>query len=284
MSKRGYVTQSQDDDRPTRTTMARPSRKKRFPKRSVKGKIAPTVRRIVDSMTETKETRLSFNPGGLRFYNGADWNLYNIFPITPYTGFITIAQGTGQGDRLGNEIRPISCKIRGRFWNLGHDATTNTSPQPIDVIMLVLRDKHAGADTLPGSLSALFQDGNTSISPGSNILDTVRPFNYDRYDVLAVRKKKVGFAGYNGTGASAGRQYFFNNDYDANPYVTVDCTKFYPKRIRYNDTGATPDLMGKGQIFVAFLVSRSNGETPTPGGVQRSVDCTMQVELKFKDA
>lgn len=279
--KRAKVTQDQDE-MPRRS---RPSRKLRLKAASKASSVAvkALVNRTINRLTETKTARYNFN-GDIAYYNGSIFSSgASIIPISPYTGYLAINQGTGQGDRIGNTIRPYNVKLRFMLQPAGYNATYNPAPQPHVVRMIIFKSKNYGNSTLQTTLPSLFQNGDTAAAPVSSLQDAVFPLNRDLYSIYEDRIIKVGCAASNGTGGAAGYQYLSNNDFELCPRVVIDVTKYLPSRITFNDTSAvsTPNDTA---LYVTFLACRSDGTTPAAANTLTPLFCWGCVDFQFKDA
>lgn len=281
---RGVVSQSQSDE-------VQP-RRRLYPKKKLVSKavsqsrsmaVKAIVNRTINRLTETKIARYNFN-GDIAYYNGTIFaSGAAIFPISPYSGYLSIAQGSGQGDRIGNSIRPYSVKLRMTFQPQPYDATFNPVPKPHIIRMVVFKSKQYGGATLQTSLPNFFNVGNSSAAPVTSLADTVNPINTDLYHVYVDQLIKLGCADNTGTGAQAGYQYNANNDYQLNPCMEIDITRFLPKKITFNDTSALA-LSDTEPLYCTFLACPATGQTPTAGNAQTPCFVWGCLDFKFKDA
>lgn len=283
----GVVSQSQDDGLGGGESMAmrRVFAKSRI-RRSLgvarKSGIKAMISQAINRATETKVARYNFT-GDLGYYNGTVWSATNQFPITPYTGYLSIIQGTGQADRIGNAIRPYRVTLTFSINPKSYDAAANPLPVPHNIRMLILKKKDVGTGTLLTTLPSLLQAGNTSLNPQSNMTDVVNSINTDLYTVYHDEVIKVGYAESNGTGGAAVTQYFANNDYKYCVLKKLDITKYYPKRVSFNDAGGIAQTSETG-LYMAFLPCRADGSTPAAGNAQLPLAIWGNLEFKFKDA
>lgn len=109
-----------------------------------------------------------------------------------------LAQGTGQGDRIGNQIT-----ITNAVLNLNMLATTGSSPQILTIFIGYIKDSRS---TLPnaGTLATIFQDGNSSTGINETTLSLLRNINHDRFACSRYTFK----IGNNNSGGTT-----FNNDF-----------------------------------------------------------------------
>lgn len=242
------------------------SKKKKVPKvsgkvNSVPAKsIAKAVKKEVMKLAESKSISLNFNnlqSNGLTYYSSAGWATFNIIPITPYSTYLNIAQGTGEADRIGNKIRTHKLMYRGVLFANSYNVTWNPTPNAHFVRMIVFSRKDTG-NTLLTSVNGFFNNGNTTSSPQSNMFDLVAPYNKMLYNVKYVKTFKVGPAINTGSGNQTNQQNNANNDFNRAVAFDVDLTKYIPKVFVYNDGTNTPS---NDTVFVMFFVVSSDGTT-----------------------
>lgn len=215
------------------------------------------VNRAVNRTEEKKESNVYSLNTPLPSVANAGWTSSSISIAPSSTGFV-IPQGTGQGNRIGNHIRTKRAYVKGILHQNTYDLTTNPIPLPLQVRMLIFKDKFNKSGQPSAVALDLFQTGSTSVGPQNDLVDQILDVNKDRYQVYHDEIMKVGFAAYNGTGTSAVFQSFANNDFQMNCKFEVDITKFIPKQIMYNDAGAAPM---NDNLWMIFIPSQTVGGT-----------------------
>lgn len=196
------------------------------------------VMKVVNKHRELKQAQYTVD-SNLNAISGTSWGNLGVQALSPYGGYTAIAQGTGQGDRIGNRIEIVKSRMTITTCPLPYNVTTNPTPQPQYVFIWLLQVKNSVA--VPTNMNNFFQSGDSSVSGAGTWVDGQREMNSD----LVVLKKqlvlKSGYAAAVGTGFQAGPQDFANNDFNLNNDLTIDITPFMPKRIVFNDTGTTPE-------------------------------------------
>lgn len=266
----------------------RPTYKRRAPKRRYTGKrtmtkkaVKAVVKTVIAREAETK-TAQEYNYGAnLYGPNYATFDATNIFPLGPRATTLPITQGTGQGGRIGNRVHARKLVLSGTLVPNGYNVTTNTVPQPLDVIMYVFYDKTKPCDTpTPAANGDWLQNGNGSTTFATDTLDMISPVNTDRYRVVARRKMKLGFADYSGTGSNPAAHYYANNDYKMTCNFSIDLTKYYPKVVKWNDNAsATPTTRGLWLMIVPNF-----GSGLTMGAGQRPLAIQFMQNFLYRDA
>jgi len=201
-------------------------------------------------------------------------------PLTPAATYLTISQGLGQGDRIGNKCRTMKAVLRYTLFPLPYDLTSNPLPVPAEVQIIIGYCKPTPT-TIPTSVQvgALFQNGNLSASPQGDLGDLIQPFNTDVWAIKKVIRHKIGNAAIEGTGGQPNRQWFSNNDFKMNAYRSVNITNIYPKQLLFNDTGQNIQNAG---LFLMVQAINANGSVA--GSLNTSVFFDYALDLTYEDA
>jgi len=132
-------------------------------------------------------------------------------------------QGSGQGSRDGNKITLKKYVFRGFI----HADPQSTAPSYVRMLIITPLD---GSSSLTNGAD-LFNQGNISYGPGPDFADMFNRINKDKYKLNASKLFKVGPMLYSTN---------YNNDFKNFRTFSIDCTKFFPKIIKYNDNQANP--------------------------------------------
>lgn len=263
------------------------AKKKKVTKASAKSNtvskqtLTKAVKKEVYRLAESKSISYNFNGllgNGLVYYSNASWGTYNIFPITPYSTYLNIAQGTGEADRIGNKIRTARLTYRGVLSANAYNVGWNVTPNAQFVRMIIFSRKDTG-NTLLTTVNGFFNNGNTTSSPQSNMFDLVAPYNKMLYTVKYVKTFKIGpqINSVTGSGAQPNQQYNSNNDFNRAVVFDVDLTKYIPKTIVYNDGTNTPS---NDTVFCMFFVVASDGTTGSSVAAPIQIQSTVFYEYK----
>lgn len=244
--------------------------KRKYAKRRRNGVKRPAIkkmiRREISRNNENKtaqyynfDTRL-YIPGNANFPND------NIFPIGIDPGAIVINQGTGQGQRVGNQIKMKKLMFKGTVVPLPYDATFNANPQPVQLKMWIFYQKTTPT-AVPNPMAGpgFFQNGSVDKGFQNDLVDMWSPVNTDVYRVLTTRTFKLGYADYSGTaqntGNNAAAQSFSNNDFKLNANFSINLSKYYPQRVKFNDNTAVPTT--RGLFCMCQYVASTGAPLPT---------------------
>lgn len=261
--------------------------KKRGFKRAAKPKARMTkplrkaVEAVVNRNIETKEASYTgtFNPCSYTASNSAA----GFIPLSPYstTPGITITQGTGEGNRVGNLIKVVKATMKFVVTPTAYDLTANPFPLPQDLIIRGFTSKRS-TNSLVTTVPNYFDLGSTAITPDGVLRDINRPVNKDLYTEYFCKKYKVGFSSFapgSGTGANPAMGYYANNDYPLNVIATIDYTKFMPKIIRYNDTDGLP-----ASRMLQTFIECVNADGSVQGSAWLPLYLTYTLTILYKDA
>lgn len=256
------------------------------PKTKARVKRSPTlssVKKIVKAViardVETKSKQLYDESQNIYPADSPSW-LGSIFPVSPYTTFLDISQGTGEGQRIGNVIKTKSLFFKGIIWPAAYNVTTNLDPQPTIINMWIICDKE-GPTQLPSSDidSQFIQLGNSAQGLTDSLIDGLATVNTDRYRVFAKRTFKLGYAAYTGTSFDADRQQYANNDFKMSCKFNINLTKHMVKKVRFNDNNTIPLTRG---LFCVLQSIYANGSVIAT--TQRVAALAYTLDYKYEDA
>jgi len=170
---------------------------------------------------------------------GGNFQTQGFVPLTPYGTYCSISQGTGQGERVGNQLRIVKATLTYVLCPQGYSLTTNPIPAPQEVLIRLMNPKNT--NVLVTSAGNYFQAGSGSVSATGNLNDIHRAVNTDLYTQYKFTKHKIGFAAFiPNPGLNANQGYYANNDFALNVVRTINYTKYCPKIIKFNDNTSTP--------------------------------------------
>lgn len=215
-------------------------RRKTMKKTAKKDKALATkayVKRVLDSRIEDKEQN---------FDNVIDFAGYflntslDAVYIGPDTSSYLIAQGTGQGDRLGNVIKVKKCILKYYLTPIKQNDALNPLPTP-QLVRVWIGNIRSNLAEIPNAttIAELYAGGNTSFPPNETVDDMMAPVNADKFIEKYTCVHKVGHAIY--SGALTAFSGYANNDFSESTFATVDCTKFFKSKLYFNDNNLQTD-------------------------------------------
>lgn len=226
----------------------RPRRAKVGRKTKVSKPIKTYVKRMISRKTEEKRWLIhALNQNVLTVANSTPTNV-SLLPVPN--------QGTGDSDRIGNEIIVKKASIRG-FVNLSpYNSSTNPNAfSPVWVKMWIVSAKNINTNNFTNTLSAtsFFRANNTSINFQATIRDQLYPVNIDLFTVHKTKSFKLG-AGSTSDVVQSG-SYFDNSPMSA-PFV-FDLSK-YVNKLMYDENQTFPT---NKNLFLVITASRCDGGT-----------------------
>lgn len=266
----------------TRKSMVR--KRKFLPKRKVVPRRQALTRLVKNVVARNLETKVAtYYVNGLRLYNItndlASFRTNNYFYLSPTSsgarGCI-IAQGTGQGSRIGNELSVVKAKTSITLYPYSA-AYATTQGEPIDIMMYIVKFRN---ERVIGNIqtiveNAFFQDGNNDLPLVGDLTDTVMAINND---IMVQSKRIIGKLGPAGYGAISAGQ-FLNNDYKYNLHYEIDTTKYLRKKYDFNDSDNDPY---NGATMLIF--SPVPPQNALEGTTHQTCYLTYRHQIWYKDA
>lgn len=261
----------------------RPARRTRKPVK--KTTVKKIVKRELSKQIETKEcfSASSITPATISISTSSVAG--NMFICSPNSasstiGYLSIPQGDGNGQRVGNRIRTKSLYMKYILTQTAQNAVTNPTPTPLEVLIYFFKVKTTPQDppsvgNLRGASANFFEYGNSSVGFDGSLYDVLHKINPDRFTYLAHRRHKLGYQG-NNVNNNPSYANSHNNDFKMNIVSGINLTKFCPKEILYDDltssTTTSPYIFCLVQPVNATGVINSTSVLPM----------TMQFELQYK--
>lgn len=219
---------------------------------------------------------------------GATYDLPAIVPMTPYQGYVTMAQGPASNQRIGNKVRPHRCILKGIVWPAPYDSLSNPTPEPFYFRIWLFRLKPQQGVTIEAARAVV--DGSFFQYQGANlgIFGTLNDMNYayntEAVSVVATKTFKIGFSVYNGTSSAsnvaAAAQSYANNDFKLNRMFRWNITKYLPKVYTWDDGVQAGAFTGR-PLFMFFEPLWATNLAIPAGNIIGFFDLRMQ--LKYTD-
>lgn len=179
------------------------------------------------------------------------WARFFASAVGDTSGVWSIAQGVGNGQRVGNKIKVKRWLIKGLIQpkNLFSAGTTLANTE-IGYVTVYLGRLQAGDGLIAGTLPGLFQQGNTSITPVGAAFESLYATNTDKYKVYAKKTFKMGQAQNELSQSPFNNRA--NNDFSLTAKFTFDVTKyvFKNRHIMYDDTNVEPQNFDMSTLCV----------------------------------
>lgn len=253
-------------------------KRKSAPRR--KSSIKKMIKREISRNVENKTQQAYVFERILRVPGALDFDTQNVIPLGPDPTSLLISQGVGQGQRIGNAIKTKRFMFKGSMNPQPYEASTNPQPVPTQVKMWIFYDKTLPTNVpTPAASGDFFQNGNTTRSFSTDLVDMWSPVNSDRYRILATKTFKLGYEAYTGTGSLPTFGNVSNNDFKLNCNFSFNLTKHYPKIVKFNDGSTQPTTRG---LYCMWEFVSATGN-PTGAGV-RAVNVQYMQDYHYEDA
>jgi len=241
------------------------------------------IRKEIKREVEVKSRQTYYGTVGLYGPASAAFNSVCNFVVCPSSTACDIQQGTGEGQRIGNQVRTRKLVFSGVFTPKAYSSTTNPDPHPMEIKMFFYRQRNDPA-VLPASPSAdFFQFNNTTNGIPDSLMNQIEVVNTDKYQLFTTRTFKVGYAINSATNQTPGTimpgPVAASNDFQLNWKFKVDLTKYLPKVVRYNDNNAEPTTPG---IYCLFVLARADGGAIGTSAIPAQVAAVLNYE--YEDA
>lgn len=186
-------------------------------------------------------------------------------PSNATGGQYFIAQGTGQGQRIGNKISTVRAILSGAVHiNTTYDGTANWNMCPLYVGCYIFRLKGALEDSQANAYTVMansfFQNGNGQQGFSGRLVDLTKTPNGQTVTLLKKRVFKVGTQFVNSAfgvaSANNANQQYSDGSVGISRMFKMDITKTLQKIIQFNDAN---NAMTNANTWIAWVPFRVDG-------------------------
>lgn len=262
---------------------------KRLLKKTAKKRTTRLIKRVVQRMAEKKTIQLTVDPYELANPVNPDFQTENILTLGQYNPALVIAQGTGEGNRIGNRIRIVSAWFKFILMPNIFDLEVNSRPLPQDVRLVIFKLKAQLRDLSEAQVTwntagNCFQDGNSASGLTGTVTDMFSAINTDVLTVLYDKVYKLGASSYDYAGSTHGAYYYgMNNDYKLNIIRRINLMKHgMAKRWLFEDNIGTTTF-GYNPLFAVFIPVDAFGTANVDTVDALPIKLSWQLDLKFTD-
>jgi len=235
------------------------------------------VNRTIHRQIENKNVQLNSSTS---FGNILQSATLNVAPLTPYTGALLIAQGTGSANRTGNEVKTRKVMLKYCLIPKAYSAVSNTTPRPMYIQMWLGYVKNSsGLRPIASDFDQLYNYNNTVNPILGQLFDLNQSINTDYWTIKKYWTHKIGYAINTSSGSDGNNANYANNDFPYSVVKKLDISKLYPKTLKFNDVSAT--ISGPG-LFFFYQCLAANGDTLAAS--QLPCNLQWQLEVQFEDA
>lgn len=239
---------------------------------AVKSYVNKTIHKKLENKTISDASQVDF--GSYTFQDDM-----SVRQISPSPSSLVIAQGAGQGGRVGNTITTRKLLLKYILYPNKQDDAVNPQPIPQEVMIWIgfLKGARVISPSSP-SYSLFYQSGSSSVSPYSNLWDCMLPVNQDLFTICKSFRHKLGNEVYTDYAGIKPNNYFSNNDFKLNCTNTVDLTKYLNKVIKFDDASTQSDT---GLYMWMTAVNADGSQSNT---ASRPVGMKYVIRYDYEDA
>ena len=198
-----------------------------------------------------------------------------IAPVSVYL-LPQLAQGTGAGQRIGNEVKLVSGYVRGFVNLLPYNSITNPFVhQHVRIMILSIKDSNSST---PPAFTDLFEGNSSSNGCQANMLDMLFDINKTAYTVHYSKVLRLGAASQsNQTNNNAGQ--FFDGTTPFSGKFSFNLIKKCYGKMRFND--AISSVCENKNMYMIFQSVNSDGSN---SALQIPAEFHYQAQWKYEDA
>lgn len=174
--------------------------------------------------------------------------------VTPVSKYMlpVLAQGLGQGARIGNRVHIRSGKLC-IFINPNADSlSTINSPLMVRIWLVSFKEIN---NNLAPEFNGWFQTGNSTVGFQKTIMDMILPVNRDQYTVYFDQTYKIGYGG--GLSNTAPNKNNVDNS-SFNQRINIDWGQYFKSELDFNDTD---NVAQNRNLHLVFQCVRADGGT-----------------------
>lgn len=247
----------------------RPAARKSVAKKAVRASNTKVfnkkVYRALSKVAEIKKVNYNVNNFALTSVvsSSFDQTIKILNPNASTGGLYNIAQGTGQGNRIGNKITTKKAILGGVIHINTEYSAQNYNMCPLYVAMYIFRVKNGIGATQVTNVETIvqtsfFQAGSSATGFSGTLRDLTMEVNSDQVNLLKKRVFKVGTSLVRSATAS-GTGNVLNQDYSDGTVgiakmFKVDITKLLNKTYTFQDTDNSPLTQSTYLMWVPFRV------------------------------
>lgn len=228
-------------------------------RRSRKTALVRKIKQVVSSLTEDKQAYASTGNSLLKFNSGID-SVGDMVQILP-----GIAQGVGESQRIGNQIRAKSLNVKGYVKLDIGDIADNTAMPNVVVRMMVVSLKTTqsfqDAQTLSSKIGTLLLKGATTTAFSGNLQDLYAPINRNVFTVHHDKKFYLRQDFLNSIGAAPPSTYV-NQDISKTVKFFNLNVKCRGRILKYDEDVGSDILPNNFGPFILLGYSYLDGSTP----------------------
>lgn len=169
-----------------------------------------------------------------------------------------LTQGTGQSQRIGNEIKIQSGRIHGYVCCLPNSATATFQPTIVKMWLLSYKVYNQFTPLTTSQMANFFEVGNSNGSWQCNLLDTQFPINKDDWTVYVTKQFEIGLGGASTAFNTAVGAY--DNSRIVHKF-SFSYGKHFKQSLKYTDSAS--NVPTNRNLFLLIQAVRADGSYST---------------------
>lgn len=242
------------------------------------------VKSMISRMAENKKAHIVTIGLDLQgTATAATFDNTNIIALGCQTGAYEIEQGVGMSQRIGNKITVKRATIKGTIVANGYNATTNPTPKPVQIKMVLFYNKEEpNVKPTPAQDADFYDFENTTTGFRNDLIDMWDSYNTEKYRIVKTKTFKIGWASSDQFTVGSGTQGTLNmpnNDFKLNANFKIDYTKYLPKTMVFKDNNINSTSK---QLYCMWIPCSADGSFIFSGVTRANVCYSCQ--LQYEDA
>lgn len=186
-----------------------------------------------------------------------------------------LSQGTGAGQRIGNEVKLVSGYVRGYVNLLPYNAITNPfCHQHVRIMVLSVKDQN---NSTPPTFTDLFEGNSSSNGCQANMLDMLFDINKTAYTLHYSKVIQLSASSQSSNTNGTAGQFFDNKPFSAK--FSFNLIKKCYGKLRFND--AISSVPENKNMFLVFQSVSSDGSSSV---LHQPAEFHYQAQWKYEDA
>jgi len=168
-----------------------------------------------------------------------------------------MVQGTGDAQRVGNQIKISSAQIEGYVNLAPYNSITNPLSTPVMIKMYLFKVKQVNIQNLGASNigSAFFKVNNSGTGFQGNTLDLVLPVDNDQFTLLSQKTFKIGASNATATGKVGTSGYYDNSP--MNHHFKFNYGRHVKSQLKFDDNNGIIN----NNVWLAVQAVYADGST-----------------------
>lgn len=241
-----------------RTGNTYPKRRRSYSSKRSARRLNSRIRRVARKLAETKFVKWEVR--GAQVYN-------QIQDSTVQTLVPAIARGTGEADRVGNEVSTQKMVLRLNVY----PNVENSGGDEDQLYDLYIFKPRRSIFMTAGDMAKFKDNGNSATNFDGSVINAMLPVNNDKFKIFYFKRFRM-------NAISQITNPLFNQDPRSRQFQ-INLTKYIPKKVLFDDATNSPENMG---LYIA--IGMSNAGFSNAQALQHAAYMDYVVHYYYKDS